>query len=538
MSAPCQFKDQVVGEVFIPSTSRKKARMMESSVQTLPVVTKEGETQSALSALNLSEQLDKAVGTENHSAKQACMVGLQYVYDTKVPYNEEALASFLEARKDECLSILDSNTKSTIFDNYEPNWVTHTTELVPVHTLTSPHAIESELHALGLSWNASGTMLAVAYGRIDTSGWCYHSGCVCVWNLARHDLNVNNPHYTLETDMYATCVAFHPKNSYMLAVGTYSGEVILFPNITEDIPKEYSTRKASLAHHEPVSALQWVQEMQEHREAHRYLLCSAAQDGQLMFWSPANKMDTPLAVFSVRNKRHMLVGVSAIAYVHSTGLKSLGEPPSINNSILVGLESGNIGCGRTPLINNATERATGAAVPLELDWMDGHQGPVQALSTSPFFRHMFMTCSSDGTVNLYHNLERTHILALEPSADTKHFLYDAQFSPFRPSVLAVVSRSSFLHIYDLQHSRFRPLFSMEAGVDGAAVICTRFSVTSADRLATGDARGCVRVWKLPADLTQSTEQERMAMRAEQHAVSDKSDETKMDPIQALLGHST
>ncbi|CCW67477.1 unnamed protein product [Phytomonas sp. Hart1] len=536
MAATFQFKNQIVGEVVIlPSWSKESCRV-DSSAQTIPVVTRNVETQSTLKSLNLDEQVDKAVGTETHTTTQASMVGLEYVYDTHIPYNEATLASFLRSRKEECLAILHHNTKSAIFDNYEPNWVTHTTELTPLHTLTSPHAVEGDLHALGLSWNASGTMLAVAYGRIDTSGWCYHNGYVGVWNLTRFDLNRNNPHYTLETDMHATCVAFHPKISHMLAVGTYSGEVILVPDITEEIPTEYSTRRTGLAHHEPITALEWVQEVQEHREAYRYLLCSAAQDGQVMYWSPPHKMEAPSAVFGVPHKRQTAVGISSIAHVYSTGLTNLGEPPKMSNPILVGLENGEIGCGRTPLIANVAEKTATAASPLELDWIKGHHGPVQALSPSPFFRHLFLTCSSDGTVNLSHNLDRVHLLTLEPSADTKHFLYDAQFSPSRPSVVAVVSRSAFLHIYDLQSSRFRPVFSVEAGMDGAEVISTRFNRKSADLLATGDARGSVRVWKLPAVLTQITEHERVAIRIEQHAVGENSEEDKTDPIRALLEH--
>lgn len=533
MSASCSFKDEVTGEAFIPSTWKKEVNYVDAGMQSSRLKTAEVEVQTTVSSMTAAKQLERGTETEQRQATQASMVGLQYVYNDTA-YNEERLAAFLESNKEKMLSMLFRNFKSTVFDNYEPNWSKKNTELSAIYTFTSPHAIEGELHALDVSWNAGGSMIAVAYGRMDTSGWCYSNGYVCVWNLVRPDLDANNPHYTFETDTYATCVAFHPRKSHTLAVGTYSGEVIVFPNILESVPVEYSTSAATNSHREPISMLQWIENLQEPRETHKYFLCTAAQDGMCMYWTPTNKMAAPAAALSIHNKRQLTVGVEAMSCMRSGGGGKGASVPSVGSIIIIGLESGDLGRGRTPFLLGT--ETSNAATSLELDWLDGHEGPVQSVSTSPFFRHLLMTCSSDGSAHLYNDLERTPLLTLQPSAETKHFLYDAQFSPFRPSVVAMVSRSSFLHIFDLQHSQSKPLYSTEAGVDGAPVVTLSFNESSADWLATGDTRGYVRLWRLPTEVSQSTDRERAAVRMEQHAGKERN-RTEKDPIHELLGFS-
>ena len=56
---------------------------------------------------------------------------------------------------------------------------------------------------------------------------------VGIWNYMRSDFSPLVPHITIELDSFATAVAFHPANSQTLAIGTYSGEVVVYENVTE-----------------------------------------------------------------------------------------------------------------------------------------------------------------------------------------------------------------------------------------------------------------------------------------------------------------
>lgn len=534
MLASCDFKNQVTGAVTIPSLWKKETTKQSAETQTSRLKVDSVETQTETSSMLASAQLDKGVGTEKKSY-QASLDGLQYVY-ADVQYDEARLASFLENSKEELLAILHRNAKSSIFDNYAPNWSRKNTELSVLYSLSAAVARENGLEALDVAWSANGTMLAVAYGRADTSGWCYSKGYVCIWNLSRPDLEEGKPHYTLETETYATTVAFHPTATSMLAVGTYSGEVIVFPNVTDNVPQELASGESEVAHTEPVTVLQWVSNPQQLRADHRFVLCSAGQSGLILHWSPVNALARPLAAFSVQSRRRLAAGITALSY---TGVQTDRgtQLPTLDSVVLVGLENGEVGRGRTGVVPmDVNAKGPCVVTPVELDWLEPHRGPVQSLCTSPFFRHLLLTCSSDGSARLYTDLERSPLLTLEPSAETKSYLYCAALSPFRPAVAAVVSRDSQLHVYDLQKDQARPAYSARASADGAAVLSVAFNATAADWLATGDAQGTARVWRLPTELSQSTEVERAALRASQPTRGgEKPEADAAAPIRDLFG---
>jgi WD repeat-containing protein 34 len=274
-------------------------------------------------------------------------------------------------------------------------------------------------------------------------------------------------------------------------------------------------------------------------------LCSASQDGKILFWATNNKFADPLASYEIQNKKRNVVGVQAMSFVRTAaGLNSKDRalPPGLENLMLLGVESGEV--FRTkPGVTAAVRQGAGvtSSMALEVDNYESHRGPVNALDCSPFFRNLFLTSSSDGSIRLYSTLERGPVATLEPSVESRHYVYEAQFSPFRAAVLACVSRSGSLHVYDLERIRTRPIFTTQAGTDGAAVFSLSFNPTTAGQLATGDAKGRVAVWQLSSELSQLTELERAAVRSVE-ATRGKDGEgaasspnAKSDPVRLLLG---
>ena len=120
-----------------------------------------------------------------------------------------------------------------------------------------------------------------------------------------------------------------------------------------------------------------------------------------------------------------------------------------------------------------------------------------------------------------------HKLALVPSPDTKHFLYSASFSPVRPGVIATCSRSSQVHLFDLTQSRVKPTFTVDrAGTEDSAVLCLGWSAHGSS-FATGDAKGCIRIWSVANSLCETTELERLAIRfSEKSAASKRNQQQK------------
>jgi WD40 repeat protein len=509
---------QMVGEVSGASSWQQTKTYAVGRMQTDSLATIETEAQTVVSALQSVASCEKGQMASSvargDAAPQARIDGLQYVYQGS-HYNPEDVAQFLADSQDGLLQALASNTRSTAFDSYEPNWVEKRQSVSLSMALVAPFLVDQERHITGLSWNASGSLIAAGYGRVDTVAWCAERGYVAVWNISKRDLEANVPHFTLETDSYVTAVSFHPTQSYIIAVGTYNGEILLW-NLSEKGNPSSSLACANTPR-EPITKLQWLQNMQEPRESHRYILCSASQEGKVMFWLPSEKLADARSSYEVQNKKRQVVGVLSMSFARSSASTSRGGPsanvPGLDNLMLLGVETGEV--FRTKPGVTAARQGN----QLQVESFDPHRGPVHAVDCSPFFRNLFLTCSSDGSAKIFNSLERTALMELEPSLEIRHYIYAAQFSPFRPSVLVLGTRSSHLHIYDLEHSRTKPALSVEAGTDGSAVLAVAFNQADPTLIATGDLRGGVRLWLLASELTQMSDLERLAVKKSESSSS-------------------
>ncbi|CAK4686374.1 unnamed protein product [Aphanomyces euteiches] len=91
-----------------------------------------------------------------------------------------------------------------------------------------------KLQCTGVSWNATGSVLAVSYGRFDHSGWCNYRSALCLWNIFSSDFNASKPNMVLETSSGLMCVAHHPTNPAMVAAGSFNGELLVWNTALEE----------------------------------------------------------------------------------------------------------------------------------------------------------------------------------------------------------------------------------------------------------------------------------------------------------------
>jgi WD40 repeat protein len=112
------------------------------------------------------------------------------------------------------------------------------------------------------------------------------------------------------------------------------------------------------------------------------------------------------------------------------------------------------------------------SVPFNANY-EKHLGPVLGLSSSPFVKRLFLSCSSDGSVRLYDLLGHRPVMVFEPGYN--EYLLDVQWSPFRPAVFATISNLGNVYLYDLSVSKSSPIHILkDPDLD---------SVTSAQRVA-------------------------------------------------------
>lgn len=145
------------------------------------------------------------------------------------------------------------------------------------------------LQCTGTSWNATGNMIAVSYGRNDIIGWCDFPGAVCCWNVFSKAFNPHSPDFVLDHAASLMCVKYHPQSPALVVAGSFNGEVIVWDLTTPEQPLAISAI-VEYAHKEPVMDVSWVYDSYKSE----WMIASVGADGKLLFWSLKNGLEHPV----------------------------------------------------------------------------------------------------------------------------------------------------------------------------------------------------------------------------------------------------
>jgi len=131
-------------------------------------------------------------------------------------------------------------------------------------------------------------------------------------------------------------------------------------------------------------------------------------------------------------------------------------------------------------------------------YYEGCMGPVHGMQYSPFQRHLFVVCSSDGSLRLYHKLRRKPLLQIE--APCRTYLYAVRWSPVRPMVFAVIAGSGTLYVFDLRQDQVRPVVQEKVSEE-AELFSMSWNRKTPNLIAVGTGRGCAKVVEISENLT-------------------------------------
>ena len=231
-------------------------------------------------------------------------------------FDPNSMRNFLAAVAPRMLAELNENVENfegvAAFRNYEPKWDSEDAdqEVQTVLTLSMPAVEEGsqqtngtttgapttqgadhsssgsssrrDLAVLDCVWNCTGNVAAVAYGRLDTLGWCDDGSRVCVWNVfgrgnrgasASLDSGGNGggtsaapsgggkdgPDLTIEVLGEIVSLAFHPKLPNILAGGSYNGELCLWDAAASGSDPQIAMSSIDdYFHREAIQSVEWV----------------------------------------------------------------------------------------------------------------------------------------------------------------------------------------------------------------------------------------------------------------------------------------
>jgi len=534
---PARFSSSDVGSVNIQSSWKKTKDTFVAETQTSAIQTMENESQTAVYA-------EAEVQTEEDSGPLMADDCLDDFEKWEPPRDVE---EFLHRVGPTMLKQLEANSRSRV--NYEalsmfkydrdggsPDDEDDNADVKCIHRLSfdvKEHLIGTEdtqeledlekLQVTGVSWNCTGSAIAVAYGRNDLSGWCDIPGFLCVWNVFKNQsFKANKPDVVLDTPTCLSSVAFHPVQPSIVIAGSFNGEILMW-DLNQDECLVASSTIDDYYHREPVSKVLWVHSMSEQG----YHIVSVSGDGKVLMWSNKEKMgcaklQCPSHGFTIEKmgksrevaprrgrSRDSVVGGSTIAFQSDGRNDSIFVVGTEGGSLLRGgispitgsmLQSGKLkwakdaealvqrlgtsdqsvvvkkvedyvthlkkkGATRTVALHDvfASRPATIFTNPINFTF-DPHIGPVHAVVTSPFHRNLFFSAGSDGVVRLNSLLQPEPLLHLDPAPrgdPSPRCLYSLECSRFRPLVFAVGSNDGNVFVFDLKKSITFPAKSLD-----------------------------------------------------------------------------
>lgn len=456
--------------------------LKEGGVQTMSISSRESMTQT-------KEMNSVMIQTDPCKIKQLREVDVDY----------DSLNSFLQRVTPLVCNYLEKNSRSHAFDNYKLLKDEEMSLTNILYTLT--HKIPSEFQCLDVSWNSTGTVLAIAYGAPTHSDWCSHESVIAIWNIQRKDFNHNKPNLTIETDSCMTAIEFHPEKPALLAAGKFNGEIIIW-----DIGKDDDMHLTDLpAHREIVTGIHWIQ----NKEQTEYLLVSCSLDGQILIWRLDDNQ-------KLKNVERFILLVDEFPRSHKirskrpnaeVGITSLSFNSEDNSIFIIGTEGGGIfQCSlNSEVIANYTSADFIYKSPVVMSF-DGHLGCTESVHCSPHSRNAFLSCGSDGEIHIYSLLQSKPILVLKTHTGFKK----VEWSPVRPLIISALTYDGQLFIYDIGSDTSVPLntYNISEGKTGCTL---HFNKQNSQLLTTATTDQNIQVWKLGSDILFATDEEHLIL---------------------------
>ncbi|KAJ1418082.1 WD40-repeat-containing domain protein [Ochromonadaceae sp. CCMP2298] len=325
-------------------------------------------------------------------------------------------------------------------------------------------------------WNAvSSDLLAVGYGKIDVISDSYkpgealdeerQGGLVLFWSLRNPDY----PEKILRTPQPVTALDFSKQNPMTLAVGLLNGDVNVYDVRREGanwgIPVESSAGMAG-GHTDPVWQLKWIIKGVERLET----LVSISTDGRVLEWN----LKKGLVVSLLMQLKKSGMGEGWIS--NSAAGLSLDFHPTDPSTYITGTEDGSI------------HRCSVSYNEQYLDSYQNHEGPVYRIRFSSRWPSLFLTCSADWCLNMYHTAFRQPLLSMRGTGENFP-INDISWCPDNSTVFANVTVDAKLQIWDLSISSIDPVVTVDTSLeeDPAAGTAGANAGAAAGTAGAGDA---------------------------------------------------
>ncbi|XP_077955007.1 dynein axonemal intermediate chain 4 isoform X2 [Gasterosteus aculeatus] len=330
-----------------------------------------------------------------------------------------------------------------------------------------------------MAWNKiNPDFLAVGYGELGSSE--QKAGLVCCWCLT----NPTWPEWDVQCDSAVTSLDFSSINPSQLAVGMRDGTIAVYKvNSQHNVSCVLSSSQCPNRHLNPVWQLRWTQqELNLTGDEMGESLFSVAADGRISRWficSSGLDCTDLMKLKKIQHTKKKAGGTrtESVLSALTPGL-CLDFHPTDSSVYLVGTWEGLI--HKCSCSNNEQF----------LETYRKHFCPVNSIKWSPLSPGVFLSCSSDWTIQLWQQDHQNPVMGF---SSTQTAVCAVDWSPKWPTVFGAVHEGQ-LEIWDLSSSILDPVLVQPAAA-GVQMKSLLFA-TQTDCVLVGDSDGQVTVYQL------------------------------------------
>ncbi|NWH61876.1 WDR78 protein, partial [Geococcyx californianus] len=338
--------------------------------------------------------------------------------------------------------------------------------------ITHHHSVSS------IAWNkVNPDLLAVGYGAFDFKE--QKKGMACCWSLK----NPMWPERIFRCKHGVTALDFSLSSPYLLAVGMYNGSVAIYDVRSSNDAPLLESSASSNKHTGPVWQLRWVeQDKSATGDSRKERLICISADCRVTEWLIQKRLDCTdlMKIKRTASEKKKLPGEKGRKREVPISRKTAGTcfdfHPKDPNFYLAGTEEGHI------------HKCSCSCSEQFLKTYRGHKGPVYKVTWNPFSTDIFISCSADWSIILWHQGSETPILTF---SSTTAFVHDIMWSPKSAFIFAAANENR-VEMWDLSVSIFNPVVSCFAspGVEFTSLLFAK----NTNCLLVGDSKGDVSVF--------------------------------------------
>ncbi|CAF0853290.1 unnamed protein product [Brachionus calyciflorus] len=330
-------------------------------------------------------------------------------------------------------------------------------------------------------WNKKNKdIMAAGYGKFEFND--DPSGLVCCWSLK----NPEFPERFFKTESGVTSLAFSQKNSNLLAVGLFNGNILVFDVRNNNTIPLISTNDSEHKHLSPVWNLTWTDKDRNSSSGdpdEMEVIMSISSDGRVTQWM-------------IRK------GFESSDYLKLKRVLNKGSGSKKDKEKSEGLISRNSGglcfdiwdndkaiylCGTE---EGFIHRCSTSYNEQYLDTYLGHMGPIYKLAWSPFSKNTFLSGSADWTIRLWMINRLSPCLVFNSSSKS---VFDICWSTKSATLFCCVNEN-FIELWDLSKSTLDPIYSTQPL--GTAKLTSISYSPNSDCLVVGSSDGSLYIYAI------------------------------------------